>query len=52
MSDQFYCEKCKGTFVKERSDDEAMKEFLDGPFYIPDEPLAVVCEECYQELIK
>ena len=50
MSGEFYCEACKETFEKGRSDEETMKEFLEGDFCIPGHPLAVICEVCFQIL--
>lgn len=50
MSGEFYCEACKGTFEKARSDEEAMSEFLAGPFFIHGDSVAVICEDCYKEL--
>ena len=50
MSGEFYCEACKGTFEKARTDEEAMSEFLEGPFFIHGDSVAVICEDCYREL--
>lgn len=50
MSNTFYCQACKETFEKKRSDEEAMKDFLEGDFCILGQPIAVICEDCFQIL--
>lgn len=45
----FKCEKCGETFNKNRTDDEARKEFEKAPWNIPGEGIGIICEDCFEE---
>lgn len=49
---RFTCEKCKMTFNKGWSDEEAMKEYAIAPWYIPDEEKSLLCDDCFIEFKK
>jgi len=51
MTDRFTCAVCGGTFDKQRSDDEALADMRQRcPGTVQDEPLEVICDECFQRL--
>lgn len=47
MSDTFVCASCYQTFIKGRSDEEAMAEQIQR--FNTAEPLDVVCDDCAQK---
>jgi len=47
--DKFTCAACGGTFDKEWSDDDAMREANDNGFLDKPEPLVLICDDCYNE---
>ncbi len=47
MADTFVCAACGGEFEKQRTDEEAMEDAKSRGHVPPDEPLAVVCEDCW-----
>ena len=47
---EYTCAQCKGDFVSDTPDDEVLSEFLLGPFYIPDQPVDIICDDCYKLL--
>lgn len=52
MSDDYRCDRCGKTFGKGWTDEEAMDESrrLFGP--VPTEDLAVVCGDCFREIMR
>lgn len=49
---KFKCEECGGVFDKEWSDDEAQIEFEQNfPLGHLGDGIAVVCDDCYQEIM-
>lgn len=48
-NNQFQCAECGGIFEKGRPDEEAMEEAIDnfGQETIEEQPLAVICDDCY-----
>lgn len=50
MSENFTCAMCGGEFVKGRSDEEALAEMTESFGDLPDEPLSIVCDDCYQKI--
>lgn len=48
---EFTCAMCGETFEKARPDEVALKEMTDILGDVPpDEPLSVVCDDCWQEI--
>jgi hypothetical protein len=48
---EFTCALCKGIFEKGWSDEAAMKEMTDVLGEVPeDEPLDIVCDDCFNEI--
>lgn len=52
MSNQFTCADCGETFDKGRSDEEALKESKEIWGEIPQEDMEIICEDCYQKMMK
>ena len=52
MSGDFTCSHCKLTFQKGRSDEEALSESAEKYGPAPMSMLAVICEDCFQEIDK
>lgn len=53
MNNTYICEQCGKEYEKGWSDEEAEKELKEmfGSHYTP-EDCAIVCEDCYKELMK
>ena len=49
---EFQCALCKGIFEKGWSDEEAAKECQEKIPEFAGEPVDVVCEDCYQKMMK
>ena len=49
--DEFTCDCCHGTFEKAWSGEEAMQEAEDNGFLDKPTPLAIVCDDCYVEIM-
>lgn len=47
--DKFTCANCTQTFNKEWTEEEAVKEFKSSPWYIPNENIDVICDDCFEE---
>jgi hypothetical protein len=45
----FTCDKCNEAFYKGWSDEEAMKEFEEAPWNVPDDEIGVICDDCFKE---
>jgi hypothetical protein len=43
----FQCAYCKGVFEKQWSDEAAYQEYVSSDFYIPDDNIYIVCDDCY-----
>ena len=48
--EEFTCANCKGVFEKARSDEEAMKETEENFPDEMDEPMEVVCDDCFKKM--
>lgn len=46
----FTCANCKGEFNKGRSDEEALAELEEDFPDDQDQPMEVICEDCYQQM--
>lgn len=51
-SNQFICEQCGGVFDKEVTDEEAMKESKEIFGDIPQNQLAIVCDDCFKKVME
>lgn len=49
---EFTCAKCKETFHKGWSDEDAEKEFVNAPWNIPGDSQGLVCDDCFIEFQK
>jgi hypothetical protein len=53
MTDTFTCARCKRTFDKERSDEEALAETHKVFGSLADQgPMSVLCDDCYQAFMR
>lgn len=52
MGDTYTCENCGGTFEKIQSDQEAMEEAVDLFGDLATGDLAVVCQDCFDDMRK
>jgi NAD-dependent SIR2 family protein deacetylase len=48
--DEYRCAMCGGVFKKGQTDEEAMKECDDNFGKLNPEHLAVICDDCYQDV--
>lgn len=44
---QYTCENCNQIFNKLWSDEEAKKEYESSSYYMPNEEVAVICDDCF-----
>lgn len=50
---EYKCEECGGVFEKGMTEEEARKEQVsNGWGDKPDKEMAIVCDDCYQEIMK
>lgn len=49
---KYKCECCQGEFLTDRPEDEALKEFEENFPNVPLEKTGVVCDDCYNEVMK
>lgn len=52
MSRRFTCEKCKKTFDKGWSDEDALKEYEVSPWNLPQDGKGLVCDDCFTDFKK
>lgn len=46
----YICSNCKKEFIKDRNDEEAIKEFK--YYFDKDATKSVVCDDCFKEIMK
>lgn len=49
-SKTFTCARCGQTFGKTRTDDECREEMESHFGFVPDEDIAIICDDCFQAI--
>lgn len=48
----FICENCCNKFIKKNTDEEALKELEQSPWFVPEEEVGCICDDCFPKFKK
>ena len=49
-SNTYTCARCGQTFTKARTDDECRAELESFFGFVPEDDIAIICDDCFQEI--